>query len=201
MLIQSGTFSSAIIGIRKLRLNKKEAYSYLRWPVIHSDDFILPSTLNSNLTDIQYRVLQFCLPLQKVYRTRPWQNTLIAVHLSLPLRCYLILEITFLPGLHFFPHGRTSKISPNIYCLNVSYRIFQKHLKPKCSLQNSMKSSVSICSGSWWNRQGMWQFLQMLFKMLLSPLDLFCLFSFWMTGYEHGEEAQEGLASGGRAIW
>lgn len=152
MLIQSGTFSSAIIGIRKLRLNKKEAYSYLRWPVIHSDDFILSSTLNSDLTDIQYRVLQFCLPLQKVYRTRPWQNTLIAMHLGLPLRCYLLLEITFLPGLHFFPHGRTSKTSPNIYCLNVSYRIFQKHLKLKCSLQNSMKSSVSICSGSWWNR-------------------------------------------------
>lgn len=30
-------------------------------------------------------------------------------------------------------------------------------------------------------KQGMWQFLQMLFKMLLSPLDLFCLFSFWVA--------------------
>ena len=68
--IQSGTFSSAVIGIRKLRLNKKEAYNYLRGHVIHPDHFILSPTLDSDLTDLQYRVLQFHLPLQKVYRTK-----------------------------------------------------------------------------------------------------------------------------------
>lgn len=43
-----------------------------------------------------------------------------------------------------------------------------------------MKSSISVCPGSWGNRVCD-SFLQMLFKMLLSPLDLFCLFPVWVT--------------------